>query len=186
MILIKVPPLELYDEATNRFIYYDEDEIGIEHSLYTIASYEEATHEPYLSRTQTPDEIFPAYLPYMVMKQPKSQSSLDRLTNAEITKIKEYMNDSHTATWFNRANDEPSSSSSQTITAEIVYGWMFAYHIPMECEHWPFNRLMTLIEVCANQKAPQKTMSEKEVRDQYKRLNAKRRAEIKARKAKQK
>ena len=41
------------------------------------------------------------------------------------------------------------SLREEKITAELVYYWMIAFHIPFECRKWHFEQLMTLIEVCS-------------------------------------
>lgn len=87
-----------------------------------------------------------------------------------INKISEYMNNEMTATWFSNTA-QARSSSRAAVTAEIVYYWMIAMGIPMECQYWHFNRLLTLIRVCELKNAQPKKMTKKEILRQNRALN---------------
>jgi hypothetical protein len=78
-----------------------------------------------------------------------------------------------TATTF---NDPPGmKKDNEVITAEILYHRMFALNIPMECQKWHLNRLLTQIKVCAIKNSPPKKMDRKTQLSERARLNALRR-----------
>lgn len=179
MFTIKIPPLEIFDDELEEFRQFGADEITFEHSLYTIARYEEATHKPYYDTRSDEDNLF-SYMPYMAIKPPKDPSAFFRIPQDELAKLKSWMEDSHTATWFSK--DDDNSPEREIVTAELIYYWMTEYRIPFECERWHINRLMTLIQVCARKKSPPKQKSQAEIIREHRALNQKRRAERAARK----
>ena len=76
-----------------------------------------------------------------------------------------------TATTFRNVNGS-GPGSGEFITNEIVYYWMIAQNIPLECEKWHFNRLMTLIRVCSEKNQPdKKMMNRRDLLNQNKALN---------------
>ena len=89
-----------------------------------------------------------------------------------LDQIVSYMNDPMTATTFPKDN---ARASREIVTAEIIYYQMFSLNIPLECEKWNLNRLMTQIRVCAIKNAPKKKMSRRETMNQNAALNAQRR-----------
>jgi hypothetical protein len=54
---------------------------------------------------------------------------------------------------------------------------MFANNIPMECQKWHLNRLLTLIRVCDTTSSPPTKMSKKQTAARYAEQNALRRAQ---------
>ena len=95
-----------------------------------------------------------------------------QMSNKDIDRIKEYIASSRTAT---KVSDiDSTGSSDEFITSEVIYFWMFYYRIDISCEHWFFNRLMTLIKVC-NAKMNPKKMSKREIYDRQRSINQERR-----------
>ena len=99
------------------------------------------------------------------------------LSNNNIEDIKDYMDNSMTATVI-KEKQHTGPKSSEYLTNEIIYYQMIILGIPFECETWHLNRLITLIKVCAIKQTPQKKMSQKELMDRNRNLNASRKAAL--------
>jgi len=82
-----------------------------------------------------------------------------------------------TATWFS----EPKTKGKELIkkeivTSEVIYYWMITLQIPLECQKWHLNRLITLIKVCnAKSKAANAKPNKRETLQSNAELNAARR-----------
>lgn len=85
-----------------------------------------------------------------------------------IDDITNYIQDPMTATTF---NDNNSPKSREIVTSEVIYYWMFSNGIPLECENWNLNRLMTLLRVCAIKNSDPKMMKQNDILREKYRLN---------------
>lgn len=98
------------------------------------------------------------------------------LSKENVIAIKDYMDNPMTATWINERSNP--KSRQKVVTSELIYYWMIALMIPLECEKWHLNRLLTLIRVCNIENAPKKKMRQKDIYRQNSELNAQRKANI--------
>ena len=58
MLEITIPGLEYYDENNNEFIYYDAENVQLEHSLVSISKWEAKWCKPFLDgKNKTMEEI---------------------------------------------------------------------------------------------------------------------------------
>ena len=80
-----------------------------------------------------------------------------------------------TATTF---NDSDSAFNREIITAEIIYYWMISLNIPLECQKWHLNKLITLIKVISIKNAPKKKVNKQDYMERMSRLNEARRKEL--------
>lgn len=66
--------------------------------------------------------------------------------------------------------------NSSVITAERIYYWMLTFNIPMECQKWHFNNLLTLIRICNNEQGQNRKMDKNTAIKNYAALNKARKA----------
>lgn len=178
MLTIVVPGQEFFDEATQQFINTPEITLELEHSLASLSKWESVWHKPFLGKGEKTTEETIGYVIAMTKTQNVPREVYDRLSNDNLQRINEYINAQMTATWF--AETPHKGGSPEVITAEIVYYWMISLGIPLECEHWHFDRLITLIKVCNEKNSPQKKkMGRRELVEQRRMLNAQRKAQLK-------
>lgn len=176
MLVIQVPLSEVYDPEENIIKVDQSFTLEMEHSLATLSKWESFFKKPFLSDDEkTPEEIF-WYIKAMVLTPNVPPGIFDHLSEANLEEIRTYIADSMTATWF---SDRPSDGNNrQVITAEVIYHWMIAHNIWLECENWHLNRLITLVQVCNRENAPEKKMGPGELARRNRDLNAKRKAQL--------
>lgn len=184
LLHLHISSKEYYDYDTERFVYTPETNIVLEHSLYTIAEWESKWKKPYASRDERSEEESISYLDIMAYRNgDEAKGWATRLSIDEADKVREFMEDSMTATTFSVRLDAKTGGSGSTPTAEVFYYLMSEFNIPYSCEHWHFNRLETLIRVCSEKKNPEELSAEDVAKNNAK-LNAERRAKYEAEKLK--
>ena len=179
MLKIVVPETEIYNEATNEFMHSKRIELCLEHSLVSISKWESKWKKPFLgSDDKTYDEILD-YVRCMTITQNVPDNVYYCLSKQNLDEIGEYIQDGHTATWF---NEQGGKRSSEIVTSELIYYWMTAFQIPFECQKWHLNRLLTLIKICSIKNDPKgsKKMSKAAIMKQNSTLNKARRAKMKS------
>jgi len=174
MLKIVIPKWEFYNEKTGEFITVKEIELSLEHSLVSISKWESIWHKPFLKKDPKTLEETMSYIKCMTLTPNVQDIYYSGLTEKNLTKIQQYIEDPMTATWF--SNDANKRKGRDIITSELIYYWMIALNIPFECQKWHLNRLLTLIEVCNRKNAPSRKMSRKAQAQQNASINAARRA----------
>ena len=174
MLTIFIPGYESYDETTNRIETIKGREIQLEHSLVSISKWESRWKKPFLSGSnqKTTEETID-YVKCMTITQNVDPRVYNGLTHENLKAVNSYIDDPMTATTFKKSSGR---SQNGVITSEIIYYWMISLEIPMECQKWHLNRLLTLIRVCNEKSQPGKKMSKRDVMSQYRSLNASRRS----------
>lgn len=185
MLTLVIPPKSkdaFFNDETQEFVYIGDDfpgmTIQLEHSLISISKWESKWHKPYLSKKEHSEEENLDYIRCMTLTKNVPDIAYESLTKQNIQDILTYINDPMTAT---TVNIKQKGNSKEIVTSELIYYWMVANQIPFECQKWPLNRLMTLIEVCSIKNSPPKKMSQKELMARNSRLNAARRAKYHSR-----
>lgn len=175
MLTITVPGGESFDNDTQKFVYTTDVTITLEHSLVSLSKWEALLEKPFLGREKkTIEETF-AYIQAMCLTPDVEPEVFYRLTKENLDEVNNYIGAKMSATWFtDNKNQRP---SREIITSELIYYWMTALNIPLECEHWHLNRLFTLIKVAGEKNSPKKKMGRSEALAQQRALNAQRQAE---------
>lgn len=176
MLKLHIPETEYYDETNEKFIQIKEQTLSLEHSLVSISKWESKWKKPFITDKERPIEEIRDYIRCMTLTQNVDPLLYSCLTMAQIKMVLDYMNDPMTATTF--SNNKREGKNGEFITSELVYYWMTALQIPMECQKWHFNRLMTLIRIAGEKNQPPKKMSKSDILKRNKALNAQRRARM--------
>lgn len=182
MLTLTLPDVELYDEKNNQFMYAKGQTITLEHSLVSVSKWESKWKIPFLSGKTMTAEQTRDYIRCMTITQNVNPILFSKLTQETLDIVTEYIQDPQTATWFSEKDKQKQGGgSNRPITSELIYYWMIESGIPMECQKWHLNRLLTLIEVCnAERKAAdpnnKKRYNPRDLAKSRSALNAQRRA----------
>ena len=179
MLRIVVPAGEVFYEATNTFYSTNECILELEHSLVSLSKWESKWCKPFLDKKEKTQEETIDYVRQMTINDNVPSDVYSCLTEQNLTDILEYINAPMTATWF--TEDKHARPSREIVTSELIYYWMIALNIPMECQHWHLTRLMTLIKVCNIKNTPPKKMGRRELMNRNAALNASRRQRFNSR-----
>lgn len=147
MYLLKIDEQELYDSERNKFIYLPAKTFHLEHSLEAIAKWESKYKTQLLTHSEKTPEQMAYYIKCMVIEnlEDVNPSYFDCITTKQVKEIEEYMADPHTGTTLPKQKKRP--GKGETMSAELIYYWMFSNGIPKECEKWHINNLLTLIQI---------------------------------------
>ena len=176
MLTITIPAQELFNDRTQRFFTTKEQTLVLEHSLVSLSKWESKWHKPFLTPNEKTTEETIDYIKCMTITQNVDPTVYNFLSQSNIQEINNYIQDPMTATTFH--NDNQQGRAKEVITSELIYYWMIALNIPMECQKWHLNRLLTLVRVCNVKNAPPKKMSKRDVASRYASLNAARRNKL--------
>lgn len=175
MLKITIPSREMFNEETQEFFHIHEYTIQLEHSLVSVSKWEAKWNKPFLSKEKKSIDETIDYIRCMTITQNIDPSVYNGLTTENIEKINKYIDAPMTATTF---YNNKGRINNEVITSELIYYWMTALNIPMECQKWHLNRLLTLIRVCNVKSNPDKKMSRREIMQRNSALNAARRAKL--------
>ena len=176
MLTIIIPSRELYDESENLFFTTKEQTLQLEHSLVSISKWESKWRKPFYSQEQKTQEETLDYVRCMTITQNVSPETYRYLTKTNLEDIFRYIDSPMTATTFSDKNTK--TGKRDIITSEVIYYWMIALNIPMECQKWHINRLLALIKVCDIKNKPPEKLSQKEIIAQNRALNEQRRRRL--------
>lgn len=176
MIEVTIPAYEGWDESKEEFVSYKGAKITLEHSLVSISKWESKWCKPFIEKTKKSNktaEEFQDYIRCMTLTKDVPQDVYSRIPASEIKRIADYIDSPMSAVKYSTAGRK---SSNQLITAETIYAQMFSLNIPMDCQKWHLNRLLSLIHVCADMQTPKKKMGKRAILNQNAALNAQRKA----------
>lgn len=172
MLQITIHAQELWDEATERFVYVKEQTITLEHSLVSISKWESKWHVPFFSKDDKTPEMLIDYIRCMNLTQHVDPVIFNYLSADNHKAIQNYIEDPRSATTFGEQGGPP---NREIITSELIYFWMVTWRIPFECQRWHINRLLNLIRICGIKNQQPKKMSQREIMSRNAALNAARR-----------
>ena len=179
MLQIIIPAGEQWDEINQVFINTKEQTLQLEHSLVSLSKWESKWCKAFLTKNEKTDEETIDYIKCMTITQNVDPNVYNCLTKENIEQIKKYIEAPMTATYF--SEEHSGKSSREQVTSELIYYWMIALNIPMECQKWHLNRLLTLIRVCNIKNQPPKKMSKRAIMSRNAALNAARRKQLNTR-----
>lgn len=178
MLQITIPDTEYWDERAQEFINAKGKTLQLEHSLVSISKWESKWCTPFLSKEDKTAEQTIDYVRCMTITQNVNPEIYNRLTNENFRQINDYIDLPMTATTFRKDNRR---GSREIITSELIYYWMIVHNIPMECQKWHLNRLLTLIRVCNIKSQPDKKRNKRDIMSENAALNAARRKKLNTR-----
>lgn len=174
-IVVTIVP-ESYDSKNNEFIDAKTTTLQLEHSLISLSKWESKWCKPFLSKKEKTDEEIIDYIKCMTITQNVNPDIYNKLTAENIESINNYIYAPMTATTFRE--DKSGPVHNEIVTSELVYYWMFSLNIPVECEKWHLNRLLTLVRVFNVKNQPPKKMSRGDIMRRNAALNANRRKQL--------
>jgi hypothetical protein len=167
---------EGWDPVLEEFTAIDPVVIEMEHSLISLSKWESKFEKPFLAKgNKEPEEIF-EYIKMMTITEDLPPGIFDRISKENVIEINEYIDSKQSATTF--VEMSMNRGTGETITSELIYYWMVAFAIPLQCEEWHLNRLFALIRICSLKNGKQKSMPKQQVSQQYRELNEKRKREL--------
>jgi oligoribonuclease NrnB/cAMP/cGMP phosphodiesterase (DHH superfamily) len=177
MLQITIPPVDMWDERKQEFITSKGQTLQLEHSLVSLSKWESKWCKAFLSnKNMTPEESID-YIRCMTITQNVPDDVYNAIPDSIIKEVSDYIALPMTATWFGDEGKK-ASSNGETVTAELIYYWMIALNIPMECQKWHLNRLLTLIKVCNIKNQPPKKRSKRDIMSRNAALNAARKKQF--------
>ena len=179
-VTITIPGTELYDQKNRKFITTKTTTLSFMHSLLSISKWESKWHKSWMSKEPKTEDEMRDYIRCMCTNSNVDKNVFYALTQDNLKKIVEHIEDPHTATVIKKKKNRP-IRQKQFVPAELIYCWMSELNIPYEpCNKWHLNNLMTLIDVISSEREKQMPKKGKRNKaDQINRMaaeNARRRA----------
>lgn len=178
MLYLTIPETEFYDDSKELFVTIPAKALQLEHSLVSMSKWEAKWKVPFLDRNRdkTNEELLD-YIRCMTITQNVPDLLYLGLNDELIKEVYDYIGDPMTATWFNDKYEQK-NTSNEIVTSEIIYYWMVTWNIPIKCEKWHLNRLMTLIRVCSVKNGPKKKMGRGDILATNKMINEERKKKL--------
>lgn len=175
MLIIEIEGTDGFNETTETSTVLPNISVMLEHSLVSVSKWESKYKRPFIGSNAHTSEETQDYIHMMCVEQPSDPYWFSRITQEDVDRISEYISDEMTATKIYEENKSSGGFRERVITSEQIYSWMFQLRIPIECDSWHINRLITLIRVMKLANEPQKKMSFSEMAARNRALNEQRR-----------
>lgn len=171
MLRIDIVLDEIFNEETNEFEITSKT-IELEHSLVSLSKWESQYEKPFLDKKEKTSEEVLGYIRHMCIDD-VSDEILMKMSQKNVDEINEYINAKMSATWFSETKGK-NSLNREAVTSELIYYWMTALSIPMECQYWHLNRLFTLIKVSNIKNSKPEKRSRRDILEENMRRNEER------------
>lgn len=176
MLTITVLGAEHFNEETQEFTTEGDVILELEHSLVALSKWESIFEKPFLGIGEKSNEEVLGYIEAMVITPNVPAEVFSRLSQTNYDAINDYIDSKRSATWFADTPNAP--KSREIITSELIYYWMIALTVPIECEIWHLNRLFSLLKICNIKNSKPKKMTKNELAQRNSALNAQRKAQL--------
>lgn len=143
MLYLEIAGDESYDEKNNLFIPGARYVLTLEHCLASISKWESIWEKSFFTEEPKSLEELLSYFACMSMDDRADPKAFEYLNAEHIDRIKDYMDRKMTATTFS----DTLKPSREIITSEIIYHRMLINGVPLECQYWHINKLLTLLHV---------------------------------------
>ena len=171
MIVVVIEPSEEIDD-NNNIVKIPGATLQLEHSLISLQKWEAIWQQPWLdNKNQKTREQTISYIKCMTINKNVSDEVYNKIPDYEINRVNAYINNPMTASKIdenlgqsNLKQLQHKNTHDSFISAELIYYWMIAFHIPFECRKWHLNQLLTLIRVCAAKKEEENAELEHETK----------------------
>lgn len=171
MIIVVIEPSEEIDD-NNNIVKIPGATLQLEHSLISLQKWEAIWQQPWLdNKNQKTREQTISYIKCMTINKNVSDEVYNNIPDYEINRVNAYINNPMTASKIdenlgqsNLKQLQHKNTHDSFISAELIYYWMIAFHIPFECRKWHLNQLLTLIRVCAAKKEEENAELERETK----------------------
>lgn len=176
MLEIKIGGEELWDEEKEEFVYTEGETYLFEHSLVSVSKWESERCVPFFKVERHSQEEIICYIKHMCVSHKLTDNDVKNFTIDTINSIVKYIEQKQSATTF----ADTKSGPKEVITSELIYYWMTAHNIPFECETWPLQRLLNLIQICGIKSNPKggRKLSRSEIASRNRALNEQRKAKF--------
>jgi len=167
---------EFFDDDKQKFCLMDPVTIKFEHSLLSLSKWESEFEIPFLGLQSKTEEQILNYVKYMLVNE-EDAVYLNKMTQDDLIKVTNYIESKQTAMFFSEIGSKK-PGRTETITAELIYFWMFSFKIPKECENWHLNRLFALIRVFNMKNSKPEKVSRSELAARNRALNEERKNKL--------
>lgn len=177
---VHIPAGSLFNELDQTFIETKPIDLELEHSLASISKWECKWHLAFFEDKKKTNEQILDYIRCMTLNPDVDPNVYLVIPQEAIKEIGEYIEDAMTSiNWPNQQQNGNTRTygkpSQEKITSELIYYWMFTQNIPLECENWHVNKLLSVIRMCSLKNTPPKKGNRNAILARNASLNAARR-----------
>ena len=165
MLEITVPAKEFV--IHRRFFNTKETKLRLEHSLVSIAKWEQKWKVPFINVGPQNLEQTLDYIRCMTITQNVDPLVYNALTQQNIKDVEAYIADPASASKFYEnelaeIEKKKNHGRKEIMTSEKLYALMTQYRINWAAEKWHLNRLVALIEYCGQMNQPPRKLDDQE------------------------